>query len=59
MSNLRPMPLDELMMRLRTQRERGEALAAPIPYASTWLDAYDDVRQDAPPARRTRHVTTQ
>ena len=55
----RPMPLDELMMRLRTQRERGEALAAPIPYASTWLDAYDDVRQDAPPARRTRHVTTQ
>ncbi|MBO9329332.1 response regulator [Achromobacter sp. HZ01] len=55
----RPMPLDELMMRLRTQRERGEALAAPIPYASTWLDAYDDARQDAPPARRTRHVTTQ
>ncbi|KGD86901.1 response regulator [Achromobacter sp. RTa] len=55
----RPMPLDELMMRLRTQRDRGDALAAPAPYASPWLDVYEDVKQDAGLPRRARHVTTQ
>jgi hypothetical protein len=55
------MPLDELMMRLRTQRDRGEAMAAPAsaPYTSSWLDVYEDVKQDAAPLRRARHVTAQ
>jgi EAL domain-containing protein (putative c-di-GMP-specific phosphodiesterase class I) len=55
----RPMPLDELMMRLRTQRDRDDALAAPAPYGSPWLDAYGDAKQEAAPARRARHATTQ
>ncbi|MGY6272240.1 EAL domain-containing protein [Achromobacter denitrificans] len=55
----RPMPLDELMMRLRTQRDRGDALAAPAAYASSWLDIYEDPKPEPAPPRRVRHVTTQ
>ena len=52
----RPMPLDDLMTRLRVQRDRGEPLAAPATYASAWLDAFDP--QDAE-AGLPAHVTTQ
>lgn len=52
----RPMPLDDLMMRLRVQRDRGEPLAAPASYASAWLDAFDP--QDAETGLPA-HVTTQ
>ncbi|CAB3720273.1 hypothetical protein LMG3458_03891 [Achromobacter deleyi] len=52
----RPMPLDDLMMRLRVQRDRGEPLAAPASYASAWLDAFDP--QDAETGLPV-HVTTQ
>lgn len=47
----RPMPLDQLMVRLRTQRDVGEPLAAPGDYASSWLDAFDGGEQDATTAR--------
>jgi EAL domain-containing protein (putative c-di-GMP-specific phosphodiesterase class I) len=52
----RPMPLDDLLMRLRVQRDRGEPLAAPASYASAWLDAFDP--QDAETGLPA-HVTTQ
>ncbi|CAB3827228.1 MAG: EAL domain-containing protein [Achromobacter pulmonis] len=52
----RPMALDDLLMRLRIQRDRGEPLAAPASYASAWLDAFDP--QDAE-TLLPAHVTTQ
>jgi EAL domain-containing protein (putative c-di-GMP-specific phosphodiesterase class I) len=55
----RPMPLDELTVRLRTQRDQGEPLAAPAAYASSWLDAYDASAQEPQSTRGKRHATTQ
>ncbi len=52
----RPMSLEDLMMRLRVQRDGGEPLAAPASYASAWLDAFDP--QDAETGLPV-HVTTQ
>lgn len=37
----RPMPLDALMLRLRSQRDGVEPLSAPASYASSWLEAFD------------------
>lgn len=54
----RPMPLDELMIRLRTQRDGGEPLAAPASYASSWLDAFDGGTQDAEAGQSVRHTAT-
>lgn len=54
----RPMPLDELMVRLRTQRDGGEPLAAPATYASSWLDAFDGGTQEAASGNAARHVAT-
>lgn len=54
----RPMPLDELMVRLRTQRDGGEPLAAPASYASSWLDAFDGGTQDAEAGHSVRHTAT-
>ncbi|WP_286896399.1 MULTISPECIES: EAL domain-containing protein [Achromobacter] len=53
----RPMPLDELILRLRTQRDGGEPLAAPAAYASSWLDAFDGPSQEAEPGRPVVHST--
>lgn len=50
----RPMPLDELILRLRTQRDGGEPLAAPATYASSWLEAFDGPGQEAEPGRPLR-----
>lgn len=52
----RPMPLEDLMTRLRVQRDRGEPLLASASYASAWLDAFDP--QDAETGLPV-HVTTQ
>lgn len=52
----RPMALDDLLMRLRIQRDRGEPLAASASYASAWLDAFDP--QDAETVLPA-HLTTQ
>jgi len=54
----RPMPLDELILRLRTQRDGGEPLAAPATYASSWLEAFDGPGQDVEPGRPLRHPAT-
>lgn len=54
----RPMPLDELILRLRTQRDGGEPLAAPAAYASAWLNAFDSPGTDAEPDRSTHHTAT-
>ncbi|QVQ28122.1 EAL domain-containing protein [Achromobacter deleyi] len=54
----RPMPLDELMVRLRTQRDGGEPLAAPASYASSWLDAFDGGTQEAEAGHSRRHAAT-
>lgn len=54
----RPMPLDELMLRLRTQRDGGEPLAAPATYASSWLDAFDGVGKESDSAQPA-HISTQ
>lgn len=45
----RPMSLDELMLRLRTQRDRGEPLAAPASYASSWIEAFDGAGKESEP----------
>lgn len=55
----RPMSLDELMMRLRTQRDRVGSLAASSPYASAWLDDFEDIKQEAGPLRLVRNVAAQ
>lgn len=52
----RPMPLDELILRLRTQRDGAEPLAAPAAYASSWLAAFDGPGQDADPSRPAAHI---
>ncbi|HBL67078.1 MAG TPA: EAL domain-containing protein, partial [Achromobacter sp.] len=52
----RPMVLDELMVRLRTQRDGIAPLAASASYASSWIEAFDGA--DAEPSSRAR-VTTQ
>ncbi|WMD22028.1 EAL domain-containing protein [Achromobacter seleniivolatilans] len=54
----RPMPLDELMLRLRTQRDGGEPLAAPATYASSWLDAFGGVGKE-PDSVQPAHISTQ
>ena len=54
----RPMPLDELIVRLRTQRDGGEPLAAPATYASSWLDAFDGPGQDTEPGRPAGRTVT-
>lgn len=46
----RPMPLEALMVRLRTQRDGGEPLAAPASYASSWIQAFDGAVTEAEPA---------
>ncbi|MFD4836673.1 EAL domain-containing protein [Achromobacter sp. NPDC058515] len=51
----RPMPLDALMVRLRTQRDGGEPLAAPASYASSWLEAFGSGAKDAESAYPARH----
>ncbi|CAB3833461.1 EAL domain-containing protein [Achromobacter anxifer] len=55
----RPMPLDELMVRLRTQRDQGEPLAAPAAYTSSWLDAYDAATPESKTVNAKRHTATQ
>ncbi|MFF7400444.1 EAL domain-containing protein [Achromobacter sp. NPDC008082] len=37
----RPMPLDALMLRLRSQRDGVEPLLASANYASSWIEAFD------------------
>ncbi|MNK34985.1 Phytochrome-like protein cph2 [compost metagenome] len=54
----RPMPLDELMVRLRTQRDGGEPLSAPASYASSWIEAFDGGTKDAEPGQAGRRMAT-
>ncbi|MGE8567825.1 Phytochrome-like protein cph2 [compost metagenome] len=50
----RPMTLDELMLRLRTQRDGIAPLAASATYASSWIEAFDGAdAEPGPPVRVT------
>lgn len=51
----RPMPLDALMLRLRSQRDGVEPLAASASYASSWIEAFDGA--DTEPGTPARVVT--
>lgn len=42
----RPMPLDELMVRLRSQRDGIEPLSASGHYASSWIEAFDGAESE-------------
>jgi len=53
----RPMPLDALMVRLRTQRDGGEPLAAPANYASSWIEAFDGGAKETEPGFPARVIT--
>lgn len=57
----RPMLLDELMIRLRTQYDGGEPLAASAAYASSWIQAYGGgaAKSEADRVQASQPVATQ
>lgn len=48
----RPMPLDALMLRLRSQRDGVEPLSASASYASSWIEAFDGAETEPGSAAR-------